>query len=67
MKLEFVGGSRDGGFVDFPSPMFDEYLKAPIFFEEVTDDNRETGPIKVGQEVYRMTEPGKLLFQGWNE
>jgi len=73
MKLEFIGGSRDGGTFDVPakliptSPLFD----GPVYLEPVSQMiNEALNGVKVDQrkkyfEVYAHTEPGKLLFFGW--
>ena len=70
MECEFIGGSRDGGTVEIPSPLFGpkSVFNGPVFFRPLDEEaSEETGSLKVTREVYEMTEPGKLLFQGYAE
>jgi hypothetical protein len=72
MILEFVGGSRDGSILEvseasapaFLMPLYMEPL-APLI-RPISDEEAMTfNPPAC--EVYEQTEPGKLLFRGWNE
>lgn len=73
MKLEFIGGSRDGSTLDVPSslipnsPLFD----GPVYLTPTSHlVHKSVNGVKVDcpeqfYEVYNQSEPGKLLFIGW--
>jgi hypothetical protein len=73
MRLEFIGGSRDGSTIEVPaelipgSPLFD----GPVYLTPTSQlVHKLTNGVAVDQtetyfEVYNQTEPGKLLFCGW--
>jgi hypothetical protein len=75
MKLEFVGGSRDGGTFEVPSkliptsPLFD----GPVYLTPVSQlIHKAVNGVKVDRpkeyfEVYAQIELGKLLFIGWQK
>lgn len=71
MILEFVGGSRDGATIEVPWEIAQEGVFNACTIQPIENDwpdpNFSEEGWQIRTEVYRQSEPGKLLFEGYRK